>query len=195
MATALLSTKLHIPRPRAQLVSRPLLVERLHAGVHRGRKLSLVSAPAGCGKTTLLSEWVCARREAASPAVAWVSLDGGDNDPACFLRYVVAALQAITGPDLGESVLAALGSTPLPPIESLLTALVNEIALQYQGRGIGTALIGDLLAEANEGGVPVRLRVLRTDRPASRLYERLGFRSVTTWLRPRGTLRNRATGR
>ena len=77
----LLQTKLYIPPVRPELVSRPRLIERLNAGLPAGRKLSLVSAPAGFGKTTLVSEWVagCER------PIAWLSLDDGDNDPTRFL--------------------------------------------------------------------------------------------------------------
>jgi len=101
-------------------VSRPRLVERLNAGLHR--KLTLVSAPAGFGKTTLLSEWVASTKR----SVAWVSLDEGDNDPARFLSYFVAALQTIHQ-DVGQSVVAALQSSQPPPTQAVLTTLINEI--------------------------------------------------------------------
>jgi LuxR family maltose regulon positive regulatory protein len=93
MATSLLQTKLYIPPPRPELVPRPRLIERLNAELHR--KLTLVSAPAGFGKTTLLSEWIadCGRADCGRP-VAWLSLDESDNDPTRFLIYIVAALQA-----------------------------------------------------------------------------------------------------
>ena len=87
MSIPLLQTKLYIPPPRPGLVSRPRLLERLDAGLHS--KLTLISAPAGFGKTTLLSEWIANSER----PVAWVSLDEGDNDPARFLAYFVAALQ------------------------------------------------------------------------------------------------------
>ncbi|MDH4136696.1 MAG: LuxR family transcriptional regulator, partial [Anaerolineae bacterium] len=121
MSTPLLTTKLYIPPVRPELVLRPHLIERLNAGLHR--KLSLVSAPAGFGKTTLLSEWVagCGR------PVAWVSLDEDDNDPVRFLAYFVAALQTIEA-NAGESALNAFQAAQPPPMESLLTTLVNEIA-------------------------------------------------------------------
>jgi LuxR family maltose regulon positive regulatory protein len=121
MATSLLNTKLYIPSIRPELVSRPRLIERLNAGLHR--KLTLVSAPAGFGKTTLLSEWVagCGR------PVAWLSLDEGDNDPARFLAYLVAALQTIEG-NVGKGVLAALQSPGVVNVEPILTTLLNEIA-------------------------------------------------------------------
>jgi LuxR family maltose regulon positive regulatory protein len=121
MTTSILATKLYIPPTRPELVSRPRLIERLNAGLHR--KLTLISAPAGFGKTTLLSEWVagCGR------PVAWLSLDEGDNDPARFLAYFVAALQTIEG-NVGKGVLAALQSPGPINVEPLLTTLLNEIA-------------------------------------------------------------------
>jgi LuxR family maltose regulon positive regulatory protein len=121
MATPLLQTKLYIPPVRPELVPRPRLIGQLDAGLHR--KLTLVSAPAGFGKTTLLSEWVgsCGR------PVGWVSLDESDNDPARFLAYFVVALQTIET-DIGEGVLSAFQAPQPPPMESLLTALVNDIA-------------------------------------------------------------------
>ena len=121
MATPILATKLYIPPTRAQLVPRPRLIEQLNEGLHR--KLILISAPAGFGKTTLVSEWVagCER------PVAWLSLDEGDNDPARFLAYLVAALQTISA-NVGEGVLRALQSPQPSPAESILTALLNEIA-------------------------------------------------------------------
>ena len=90
MSEPLLLTKLYIPPPRPKIVLRPRLIERLNEGFCT-RKLTLISAPAGFGKTTLVSEWVagCGR------PVAWLSLDEGDNDPTRFLTYLVAALQTI----------------------------------------------------------------------------------------------------
>lgn len=126
METPLLQTKLYIPPIRAELVSRPRLLERLNEGLSptQGfrRKLTLVSAPAGFGKTTLVSEWIASGDRSA----AWLSLDEGDNDPARFLVYFIAALQTLV-PNLGKEVLAALQSPQPPPDESLLTALLNEI--------------------------------------------------------------------
>jgi LuxR family maltose regulon positive regulatory protein len=123
----LLTTKLYIPPIRPELVPRPHLIERLNAGLHR--KLTLISAPAGFGKTTLLSEWTSGR-VSESPnerAVAWLSLDEGDNDPARFWTYFIAALQTIHK-GVGEAALAVLQSPQPPPIEALLTGLINEIA-------------------------------------------------------------------
>jgi LuxR family maltose regulon positive regulatory protein len=89
VSTPLLTTKLYMPLIRPDLVSRPRLLERLNAGLHR--KLTLISAPAGFGKTTLLSEWAVDCRR----PVTWLSLDEGDNDPARFLAYFIAALQMV----------------------------------------------------------------------------------------------------
>ena len=120
MPTPILATKLYIPPLRPKVVSRPRLIERLNEGLHR--KLTLISAPAGFGKTTLVSEWVAGCEQPA----AWLSLDEGDNDPTRFLTYLVAALQTIA-PNIGEGVLGVLQSPqPLPP-ESILTALLNDI--------------------------------------------------------------------
>src|SRR5213082_699009 len=120
MSTPILATKLYIPRLRPNVVSRPRLLERLNEGLHR--KLTLIAAPAGFGKTTLVSEWV----EGIERATAWLSLDEGENDPARFLAYLVAALQTIAA-TLGEGVLGVLQSSQPPPPEAILTALLNEI--------------------------------------------------------------------
>jgi LuxR family maltose regulon positive regulatory protein len=122
MPTPILATKLYVPPPRPRAVPRPHLIERLNEGLALGCRLTLVSASAGFGKTTLLSTWVagCGR------PVAWLSLDEGDNDPARFLTYLVAALQTLA-PTVGEGVLAALESPRPPHTESLLTELLNEI--------------------------------------------------------------------
>jgi LuxR family maltose regulon positive regulatory protein len=111
MSTAILATKLYIPPPRAKIVLRPRLIERLNEGMHC--KLTLISAPAGFGKTTVVSEWIasCGR------PVAWLSLDEGDNDPTRFLIYLVSALRTIMA-NIGEGVLGVLQSPQPPPIES-----------------------------------------------------------------------------
>ena len=117
----LLGTKLFIPRPRKNLVSRPHLVERLNAGLDR--KLTLIAAPAGFGKTTLLSEWI-----PQSPrCVTWLSLDEADNDSTRFWAYFITSLQGLR-PQLGESVLALLQSLQASPIPSILTALINDVS-------------------------------------------------------------------
>ena len=120
MYTPTLVTKLYIPPPRAKVVRRSRLLEKLNDGLHR--RLTLISAPAGFGKTTLVSEWLagCER------PTAWLSLDAGENDPTRFLMYLVAALQTIAS-DIGEGVSGAIQSPQPPPIEAVLTALLNEI--------------------------------------------------------------------
>src|SRR5437764_2180602 len=120
MPTPILAMKLYIPPLRPSVVSRPRLIERLNEGLHR--RLTLIAAPAGFGKTTLVSAWVagCDRQ------VAWLSLDAGENDPARFLTYLAAALQTIA-PTIGEGVLGVLQSSQPPPPEAILTTLLNEI--------------------------------------------------------------------
>ena len=94
MTTPILATKLYLPPPRPDVVSRPRLTKRLNEGLHR--KLTLISAPAGFGKTTLAAEWIagCGR------PVAWLSLDAGDSDPVRFLAYFISALRTIAA-DIG----------------------------------------------------------------------------------------------
>ena len=136
MSASILATKLYIPPPRPRVVLRPRLIERMNDGLRSGRKLTLISASAGFGKTTLVSEWVagCERGD-PKVRVAWLSLDEGDNDLTRFLTYLVAALQTLAramveglAPSVGAGVLAALQSPQPPPAETLLTALINEIA-------------------------------------------------------------------
>jgi LuxR family maltose regulon positive regulatory protein len=118
----LLQTKLYIPPLRPNLVPRPHLIKRINQGLQLGYKLTLISAPAGFGKTTLVSEWVASCERPA----AWLSLDEGDNDPTRFLAYLVAALQTHAA-NIGEGVLVVLQSPQPPPTDSILTALLNEI--------------------------------------------------------------------
>lgn len=121
MASPLLRTKLYIPLFRPNLIARTHLVERLASGLER--KLTLISAPAGFGKSTLLSE--CAGR--CQRPLAWIALDKGDNDPSRFLSYLIAALQRIEM-EVGESAMLALLSPQPPALDSLITGLINEIA-------------------------------------------------------------------
>ncbi len=127
MPTPLLETKFYVPRSRPGLVPRPRLSERLDRGT--ASKLMLVSAPAGFGKTTLLTEWLAAGPAASADErlAAWLSLDRGDNDPASFWTYVIAALRTVAS-GVGESALALLHTPqPRPPIETVLTALLNDL--------------------------------------------------------------------
>lgn len=128
-----IATKLYIPPRRASVVPRPRLTERLNTGLDR--KLTVISAPAGFGKTTLVSEWNSNRRSQVSPPrprkqvpeLAWLSLDASDNDPARFLTYLIAAMQTVV-PNIGASVLPALQSPQPPTPEFVLTTLLNELA-------------------------------------------------------------------
>lgn len=116
----ILATKLFIPTPRPELVLRPRLIEQLNEGMHR--KLTLISAPAGFGKTALVSEWVagCLR------PTAWLSMDKGDNDPIRFLSYLITALQRIES-RIGQGLLGMFQSSQIMPSEAILTALINEV--------------------------------------------------------------------
>ncbi|MCB0012079.1 MAG: NACHT domain-containing protein [Anaerolineales bacterium] len=125
MPTSLLQTKLYAPRARPVLVPRPHLIEKLNQGIRH--KLTLISAPAGFGKTTLVSEWIA---EEGWPT-AWLSIDESDADPIRFLTYFVAALQRVA-PEVGKTILAGLASPQPPPVASILTTLLNEIATMPQ---------------------------------------------------------------
>jgi len=117
-----LATKFHIPPWRGG-VSRPRLLASLDEGVQNGRKLTLVSAPAGYGKTTLLAEWV----RALSASVAWLSLDDADNDPARFLAYWLAACRCLDD-SLGQSAQSVLGMPQIPPPTAIFDQLINDLA-------------------------------------------------------------------
>lgn len=150
MSTPILTTKLYPLPTRPEFVPRLRLIERLNEGLGQNqrfdRKLTLISAPAGFGKTTLVSGWLFqndergTRNDAPSAStihhssfiihysnVAWLSLDENDNDPTRFLTYLVAALQTVAS-NIGEGVLGMLQSPQPPPTELLLTALLNDIA-------------------------------------------------------------------
>jgi LuxR family maltose regulon positive regulatory protein len=118
-----LTTKLRVPRVRSNLVARPRLTEWLNQGLRR--KLTLVSAPAGFGKTTLLCEWIAQSQR----RVAWISLDDGDNDPTRFWKLVVGGLQTLSA-SLGVNATALLRAQLIgqPPIEAVLASLINDIA-------------------------------------------------------------------
>ncbi|MHA2428597.1 MAG: hypothetical protein ACXADB_11290, partial [Candidatus Hermodarchaeia archaeon] len=121
MSTSIITTKLYIPPPPSNLISRPRLIEKLNQGLDR--KLTLISAPAGFGKTTVLSECVA---HCGLP-VAWYSLDEGDDDSARFLAYLIAALQTIDQ-SIGIGVSNLLGPSQPLSIEPVLTELINQIA-------------------------------------------------------------------
>lgn len=121
MLAQVLATKLYTPTSRPDVVLRQRLINRLNAGLHG--KLTLISAPAGFGKTTLVVEWISSHEH----PVAWLSLDESDSDPVHFLTYFVVALQKID-PQIGTGILNLLKTPQPPPIDSLLTTLLNELA-------------------------------------------------------------------
>jgi len=123
MTLRLLATKFHIPPWRTGLVSRPRLLEKLQRGWAENRRLTLISAPAGYGKSTLLTEWVTAYKG----RVAWLSLDERDNTPLRFWTYLVTALQTISKP-FGQGVLEMLESAQDFDSNRFLTAFVNEVS-------------------------------------------------------------------
>ncbi len=128
----LLATKLHLPHPRAQLVPRSHLVERLQQGV--AGALTLVSAPAGFGKTTLLAQW----RASTRAPVAWLSLEPEDNEPTRFLTYFIVALQTLD-PHLGARALALLGLPQPEEPATVLTLLANDL-IGWQGEDFALVL-------------------------------------------------------
>src|SRR5215208_6242228 len=122
---ALVTTKVRVPGTRQELVPRPRLREALVR--YEGRRLTLVSASAGFGKTTLLSEWLEDRSGDGLP-IAWLSLEEADNDLARFLAYLVSALRSALGEGIGEGVLASLRLPEFPPVEAVVGVLINELA-------------------------------------------------------------------
>jgi LuxR family maltose regulon positive regulatory protein len=137
----LLQTKLFIPPPGPNRLRRPRLYARLDEAVRLGSRLILLSAPAGYGKTTLLSEWIDPHRSSPAlqprPQFAWLTLDESDSSPAAFLSYLTAALRtlrALREAGVGEGVQELLGSSPgEPPLEAVLTPLINSLAALQNG--------------------------------------------------------------
>ncbi|MFZ5825353.1 MAG: LuxR C-terminal-related transcriptional regulator [Bacillota bacterium] len=119
---SLLRTKLYAPPPRPDRVRRPRLLDRLHAGIASGHRLTLVSAPAGYGKTTLITDWLS---ESSIP-FAWLSLDAGDSDPARFGTYLLAALEPVGG-EVGKIADDLAAAHPLPSAELLVTTLASDL--------------------------------------------------------------------
>jgi LuxR family maltose regulon positive regulatory protein len=120
----ILATKLHVPPLRSGHVSRPRLVAKLNPGPDA--RITLVSAPAGYGKTTLVAEWL-AQSQSTERKVAWLSLDEQDNDPVRFLTHLIAAIRPVNQA-LGEATLSMMKAPQPPPPEALITALINDIA-------------------------------------------------------------------
>ncbi len=127
MPAPILATKLYVTPPRSGIVPRPRLIDKLTEGLDR--KLTLISAPAGFGKTTLVSEWIAELQQNTSKPsipIAWLSLDEADSNPATFFTYLGAALHTVSS-DVGKNLQVAIQSSA-PLNESLLASLLNEIA-------------------------------------------------------------------
>ena len=122
MIVNLLATKLYTPAPSAKRVQRPHLIQRLNEGLAAGRQLTLISAPAGFGKTTCVSEWL----SGLDLPVTWLSLDPSDDEPGRFFSYLIAALQKIDS-NLGREIEGLLRAGQLPPVEIISATLVNDL--------------------------------------------------------------------
>lgn len=120
MPTPILATKLYAPPAKAMVIRRPRLLDRIRAG--REGKLTLMSAPAGFGKTTLVSSWLADQGQ----AVAWLSLDDNDKDPYRLLVYLIAAVQTVR-PRFGERLMSALQGPQPPPLDVVATELINAL--------------------------------------------------------------------
>jgi LuxR family transcriptional regulator, maltose regulon positive regulatory protein len=127
MNIRLLATKFHIPPSRSVGITRPRLLEQISSGLHENHKLTLVSAPAGYGKTTLVAEWFHSLKN-EKLGVAWLSLDEADNDLARFLSYWLAAFQLVNE-SFSEKIQPFLNLPQFPPVKTLLDELLNELAV------------------------------------------------------------------
>ncbi len=128
MIPGLLATKFHLPTPPTRQVLRPRLVQRLNEGLASGRRLTLISAPAGFGKSICAAEWAASL---GRQPLAWLSLDASDNDPGRFLIYFIAALQKLGPgahlPGVGAEITGVLQSGQIPPAELVSTSLINDL--------------------------------------------------------------------
>jgi len=164
--TGLLKTKLYAPRPHPAPVLRPHLLVRLDDGLRLGRRLTLVAAPAGYGKTTLATQWL---RQAGRP-FAWLSLDEGDNDPIRFVTYLAAAVSSVAGEGAGRSLRDLATNPPLPPGETLAALVINDLVdapapftlVLDDYHTINTDLIHQLVQTLVEHGPPAFHLVLAT---------------------------------
>ncbi len=173
---ALLSTKLRIPDARPGQVARPRLVAQLAEGLRLGRRLTLVSAPPGFGKTTLIREWAMATERHP----AWLALDEGDNDPARFVRYLAAAL--------GQANAVTPDASPISNIQDQLVALINALA----AAGAQTLLILDDYQEIHNFAVHDLVAFLLAHQPAN-LHLVIGTREDPPLPLPRLRARDQVT--
>ncbi|MFL5652559.1 MAG: hypothetical protein ACJ8CB_00015 [Ktedonobacteraceae bacterium] len=155
---SLLTTKLHAPRLRAHLLHRPRLLQRVQEG--RERALTLLSAPAGFGKSTLLGDWLTSD---AIPA-AWLSLEPRDDDPARFLSYLLAALQTYD-PHVGMIAQALHHPLPSSPVETVLTLLINDLQARMAGDHEHVVLVLDNYHVITKGSIHSALSFLLEHRP------------------------------
>lgn len=127
IAPPLLKTKLHIPHRRPDMVPRSLLIKQLNERIQR--KLTLITAPAGYGKTNLASEWTHSLQseDTSNNRITWLSLEEADSEPIRFLSYVIAALQQVA-PEIGVGALSLFEMAQSPPINTVLNELINDIA-------------------------------------------------------------------
>jgi LuxR family maltose regulon positive regulatory protein len=122
VSDTLLSTKIRIQPHRSNLVNRPHLIQRLNVGISQNHRLTLISAPAGYGKSTLLSEWV----SQLDIPIAWLSLEKGENNPVLFWNFILTALSTIpqlNQADVVESLFQALQSSQLPPMDIIICSI------------------------------------------------------------------------
>ena len=122
MNIPILKTKIHCPSPPSKLVRRPLLMQKLNEGLESGKEITLVSAPAGFGKTTCISEWI----QSLDLPVAWLSLDPSDDDPGRFLLYLIVALQTID-PTIGQQIETVIRAGQMPPNDIVSATIINGI--------------------------------------------------------------------
>ncbi len=158
-----LGTKLHLPMPRRQLVTRARLTDRLRVAPRSMPRLVLVSAPAGFGKTTLLTQWLAGdtpRAAGDSPRVAWLSLDDGDADVGRFVGHLVAAVRT-TSPALGLDALAMLEHDDGTPPEAVLASLVNDLDTAAEA----TVVVLDDLHRADDPAVTAAVTFLLGNLP------------------------------
>jgi LuxR family maltose regulon positive regulatory protein len=183
MSLSLLSTKLYVPPSRVDVVSRPYLIEKLLFGAGRPGSFTLVSGPAGFGKTTLLSEFVARLKR----SVAWLSLEEGENDPIRFWTYLITACQSILE-DVGEAALELFSTPQLLPDETVPTILINDLNASNQS----IVLVLDDYHEIQNSSIHAGLLFLIDHLPHN-LHIMVSTRSDPPWPLARYRARNQLT--